>query len=478
MLAESNLSPKKILEELDKYIIGQKNAKKAVAIALRNRYRRKQVEGDIQNEISPKNIIMIGSTGIGKTEIARRLAKLSNAPFIKVEATKFTEVGYVGRDVESIIRDLVATAVSDEKKNMLKEIEEKINYEIEEEILDILLPDVNNQSSDYNHPNDSKNSFSITLGVKEVKKNKERNEEDESSSFSKTREKIKKKLQAKELEEKEIEIQLKRSFQTDAMSSGGFQEINIDNINGIMKNLFDNMQNSNKKVKISIKEARKLLKDQVADKLIDMEKVVNLAINKTENMGVVFLDEIDKIASKSENKGIDVSREGVQRDILPLVEGCTINTKYGTVKTDHILFIAAGAFHMSSPSDIIPELQGRFPIRVELNALSNEDMEAILSKPKNAITKQYQALLKTEDLDLKFTDEALKKIAEIAVEVNLNNHNIGARRLFTIMEKLLEDILFEIPETNETNVFTIDEKYVKEKLSAIVKHKDLNRYIL
>ena len=464
-----NYTPKEIVKELDKYIIGQKEAKKSVAIALRNRTRRKNVESKMQEEISPKNIIMIGSTGVGKTEVARRLAKLADAPFVKVEATKFTEVGYVGRDVESIIKDLINIAINNERKKMLLKVDKEAVQQANEAIINILFPEKNNSEQE-------DNNFSITLNVKDEEKKTEKNT---------TREKIKTKILNGEWDKKYIDVDIPPKMPSFARvlnftpdSNSGF-----DQLEGFMKNIMGNFPmdksmggNKNKKKKMQIKDAREFLKNQISEKLIDNEKIIQSAIEKTENMGIVFLDEIDKIASNEGHKGANVSREGVQRDILPLVEGSQVNTKYGIIKTDHILFIAAGAFHVSSPSDLIPELQGRFPIRVELESLKVADLEQILSKPQNSIIKQYQALLETEGVALEFKKDAIKEIAKIANECNNKTNNIGARRLSTVIEKLLEDTLFNAPDVEKKII--IDKEEVKKKLDKIVEDKDTSKYIL
>jgi len=444
------LTPKEIVSALDKYIIGQNNAKKSVAIALRNRWRRQQVEESMREEILPNNIILIGPTGVGKTEIARRLARLANAPFVKVEASKFTEVGYVGRDVESMIRDLVDISVSMVKQEKTNELQEKAKQAAEERILDILLPSFKSDSDE------EKN--------REIEEKRQR-----------TREKMRNSLKEGKLDSRTIEIDAKSDqFPTmQIFSPMGLEEmgINIQEMFGGM------MPKKMKKRKMSVKDAKKYLTHEEAQKLIDMDAVVNESIKRVENSGIVFVDEIDKVAGQKSQSGPDVSREGVQRDILPVVEGTTIVTKYGPVKTDHILFIAAGAFHMSKPSDLIPELQGRFPIRVELSSLSEEDFERILVEPQNALIKQYTAIMKTENIDLQFNKGAIKEIAKIAVEVNNRTENIGARRLHTVLTTLLEDILYNAPELEKKRV-TITAKYVKEKLDKLVTDEDLSRYIL
>ena len=442
------LTPKTIVDELDKYIVGQKNAKKAVAVALRNRWRRLQLPAKIQEDITPKNIIMIGSTGVGKTEIARRLARLTKSPFLKVEASKYTEVGYVGRDVESMIRDLVEIGV-----NMVRSEQKELHIEkakslVEERILDILLPPKPLTYSMDGHESTGKES----------------------------RDKMKEKLASGELDDRFIEIDVDEPVpHIEVLTNAGFQDMGVD-LNDMMKNMFPNKK---KKRKMKISEARGILEVQELNRLIDMDDVKSTALKRVEQSGIVFLDEIDKICSSStgNSKGGDVSREGVQRDLLPIVEGSTVNTKYGIVKTDHILFIAAGAFSMAKPSDLIPELQGRFPIRVELDALTKEDFLRILKEPENAITKQYAALLKADNVTITYTDDGIDAIADIACTVNASNENIGARRLHTIMEKLLEDIAFDAPE-NATGEIVINAEYVQSKLKEISTNLDLSRYIL
>ncbi|WP_035588869.1 ATP-dependent protease ATPase subunit HslU [Hippea jasoniae] len=448
---EEHLTPKKIVELLDKYIVGQKEAKKAIAIALRSRYRRQRVEGEIKDDITPKNILMIGPTGVGKTEIARRIAKITNAPFVKVEASKFTEVGYVGRDVESIIRDLARISYEIVKNEELKKVEDKAQKEAVERVLDILVPPL------------KKRSIYST---------------EEEERISKTREKFKEKLLNGELDEKIIEITINPQRPEQFVPFIEVAAAPIDELDSSLKDMIDNILPSKKKTrKVTVKEALRILKDEEAQKLIDKDKVKEKAIEKASNDGIVFIDEIDKIISKGNTTGADVSREGVQRDLLPIVEGSSVNTRYGVIKTDHILFIAAGAFHQAKPSDMIPELQGRFPIRVELKPLKKEDFIRILTEPKNALIKQYQALLETEGIQLKFSDSAIEKLAELAEKINKETENIGARRLHTLLEKLLEDISFEAPDLPQKEI-TIDDKYVEMKLSDIAQNRDLSRYIL
>ncbi|MGE4520026.1 MAG: ATP-dependent protease ATPase subunit HslU [Desulfobacteraceae bacterium] len=447
-----NLTPAMIEQELDKYIIGQKNAKKSVAIALRNRWRRRHVEEDLRDEISPKNIILIGSTGVGKTEIARRLAKLTGSPFVKVEASKFTEVGYVGRDVESMVRDLLNTAISMVKVEEEERVREKAGKISEEKVLDLLLPG-SGQSETQN-----------SMDVVETAETRE-----------KTREKLRKMLENGKLDEREVEVEVneRSTPMVEVFSNMGMEELGF-NFKDMMGNIFPK---NTKKRKMKVKDALKIIEDEEAASLIDMDAVSKKAIDLTEQSGIIFLDEIDKVTARTGGKGPDVSREGVQRDLLPIVEGSTVVTKYGSVKTDHILFIAAGAFHISKPSDLIPELQGRFPIRVELDSLGADDFYRILTEPQNALTLQYIALLRTEGINLSFTDEAVKEISKIAEEVNAGTENIGARRLHTIMEKLLEEILYKAPDIDEKNI-EIDGAFVKDKLSDIKNNQDLSRYIL
>lgn len=440
----STMTPREIVHELNQHIIGQEDAKRSVAIALRNRWRRMQLPENLRNEISPKNILMIGPTGVGKTEIARRLAKLAKAPFIKVEATKFTEVGYVGRDVDSIIRDLVDAAIKMLRQEETQKVRNRALDAAEERILDVLLP--------------SARSF----------------EEDGNKEESTTRQLFRKKLREGELDDKEIEINVAAaSIGVEIMAPPGMEDMTNQ-----LQSMFSSMSSEKKKLrKLTVKAALKLLQDEEAGKLVNEEELKIKAVECVEQTGIVFIDEIDKVAKRGESGGTDVSREGVQRDLLPLIEGCTVSTKYGMIKTDHILFIASGAFHLAKPSDLIPELQGRLPIRVELSALSPSDFERILIEPHASLVKQYQALLKTEEIDLSFTNDGIKRIAEIAWEVNDRTENIGARRLHTVLERLLDEISFDASERSEKNI-AIDANFVDAKLGALVKNQDLSRFIL
>ncbi|NGZ02355.1 MAG: HslU--HslV peptidase ATPase subunit [Nitrospira sp. WS238] len=452
----NSLSPRQIVEELNRYVIGQKDAKRMVAIALRNRWRRQQLSPDLRDEVMPKNIIMIGPTGVGKTEIARRLAKLAEAPFIKVEASKFTEVGYVGRDVESIIRDLTELSINMVKTQRLGSVQQKAEQQAEERLLDLLLP-----------PPPPRPGF--------VESTSETPAHPPLDSHETTRSKLRLQLREGKLDERTVEMDVKeRGLPVGVISNvGGLDDLE-NNLRDMLGGMF---QGKKKKRLMKVPEALKHLTQEEAQKLIDMDDTTREAINKVEQTGIVFLDEIDKIAGRERSSGPDVSREGVQRDLLPIVEGCTVNTKHGPVMTDHILFIAAGAFHVAKPSDLIPELQGRFPIRVELSPLSKDDFVRILTEPKGALVRQYQALLATEGLAIEFTQDGLEEIAEIAVQVNERTENIGARRLFTIMERLLEDISFEGPGWPDKRI-SISATYVRERLKDIVKDQDLSRYIL
>ncbi|WP_461832362.1 ATP-dependent protease ATPase subunit HslU [Aquifex sp.] len=438
------LTPKRIVEELNKYVIGQEEAKKAVAIALRNRWRRQKLPEKLRNEVIPKNILMIGPTGVGKTEIARRLANLINAPFIKVEATKYTEIGYVGRDVESMVRELVEVSFQMVKKEKMEEVREKARRLAEERVLDYLLP----------------RQFT-SFGIRE-------------SQDTAKREELREKLRKGELDDRTVEIEVKEKVVPMIGIAGppGLEELENQ-----IKEMLSGLIPSRKRRRVKVKEALQILEQEEAEKLIDMEEVAREAIYRAENFGIIFIDEIDKIAVKTPGHGPGVSREGVQRDLLPILEGTTVNTKYGPVRTDHILFIGAGAFHMAKPSDLIPELQGRFPIRVELKPLTKEDFKRILVEPENALTKQYIELLKTEDVYIEFTEDAIEEIAGIAEEINTKTENIGARRLHTVMEKLLEDISFNAPDMQGQTII-IDAKFVKAKLGSLVKDEELSRYIL
>jgi ATP-dependent HslUV protease ATP-binding subunit HslU len=444
-----NLTPKKIVEELDKYIIGQNNAKKAVAIAMRNRWRRQRLSPELKDEVLPKNIIMIGPTGVGKTEIARRLSRLANAAFVKVEASKFTEVGYVGRDVESMIRDLTEISVGMVKSEHIGKVQEKAKAIAEERLLDLLLP----------QPRMLKGA-----GL----------EDEERERHKETRERLRAQLKEGKLDNRYVDIEVKeKMIPFGVVSNVGLEDIEIN-----LKEMLGNfLPERSKRKKVRVPEALSILHQEEANKLIDVDKVTREAIERVEQSGIIFIDEIDKVASRGYAHGPDVSREGVQRDLLPIVEGTTVTTKHGPVKTEHILFIAAGAFHMTKPSDLIPELQGRFPIRVELDPLGRDEFVKILTEPYNALIKQYTALLLTEDVTIGFTNDAIDEIADIAEHVNEKTENIGARRLHTVLEKLLEDISFEAPE-KKNGKHVIDKKYVQEKLSEIVKDQDLSRYIL
>ncbi len=439
--ALDELTPREIVRELDKYVIGQAAAKRAVAIALRNRVRRQKLEPDMAEDVMPKNILMMGATGVGKTEIARRLAKLANSPFLKVEASKFTEVGYVGRDVESMIRDLVEISIDMVREERLDEVEERAESQAEERLLDLLMPA----------------------------------QPEESETLEKTREKLRERLRSGKLDDRMVELDVRDRGPTFEISTpNGLEDMDLTNLKDVLPGLFGGRT---RKRKMRVAEAIDYLIQEEEQKLVDMDQVTRVAIERVERSGIIFLDEIDKIAGREGSHGPDVSREGVQRDILPIVEGTTVNTRYGFVRTDHILFIAAGAFHVSKPSDLIPELQGRFPIRVELKSLSEADFIRILTEPKNALIKQYQALLDTEGIKLTFTQDALDVIASFAARVNETTENIGARRLHTILEKLLEELSFDGPDLKRKN-FKVDAVYVRKQLADIVKDQDLSRYIL
>ncbi len=443
----TQMTPPEIVSELDKHIVGQGRAKRAVAIALRNRWRRAQVEEPLRGEITPKNILMIGPTGVGKTEIARRLARLANAPFIKIEATKFTEVGYVGRDVETIIRDLVEIAIKDGRERAMKTVRDRALDAAEDRVLDTLLPPAR------------------PVGF---------NDEPAASTDTTTRQKFRKKLREGELDDKEIEIEVAQP----GMSAEIFAPPGMEELTQQLQGMFQNLGNQRKKArKLPIKEALKLLADEEAARMVNDEEVKLAAVQSVEQNGIVFLDELDKVASRSEMQGADVSRQGVQRDLLPLVEGTTVSTKYGMIKTDHILFIASGAFHLAKPSDLIPELQGRFPIRVELDSLSVEDFERILTSTDACLTRQYEALLDTEGVKVEFTEPGIRRLAEIAFQVNETTENIGARRLYTVMEKLLEEVSFDAGRAGLDSI-TVDPAYVDERLETVAESEDLARYVL
>jgi ATP-dependent HslUV protease ATP-binding subunit HslU len=447
---EAELTPQEIVAELDKYIIGQKAAKKAVAIALRNRYRRRRLPPDLADEIAPKNILMIGPTGVGKTEISRRLAKLTSSPFLKIEASKFTEVGYVGRDVESMIRDLVRISVDMVKQEKVAEIVEKARAAVEERLLDLLLPPA-------------------------PKKREDAAGEEEETSFRDTREKLRAQLRSGVLEERTVEIEVKEKTTppVEVVSNAGVEEIGFQ----IQDLLPGFLGGRTKRRKMKLKEARELILEEEEKRLVDMDQVSRLAVERVEQSGIIFLDEVDKIAGRESGRGPDVSREGVQRDLLPIIEGTTVNTRFGLVRTDHILFIGAGAFHVSKPSDLIPELQGRFPIRVELTPLTRDDFVRILTEPENALIRQYEALLGTEGVRVEFTPDAVDEIADIAEKVNADAENIGARRLHTVVEKVMEDISFAAPDVAEKSL-RIDRAYVHDHLKDILVSQDLRRFIL
>ena len=454
----ADLTPRQIVEELDKYIVGQKRAKRMVAIALRNRWRRQRLPEELRDEVLPKNILMIGPTGVGKTEISRRLAKLADAPFLKVEASKYTEVGYVGRDVESMIRDLAELAVNMVKAEHTEKFQDRAAKMGEEQLLDLLLPPPQMKPPPGVYDESRAEHVSPLT----------------SDTYDQTREKLRQQLREGKLNDRTVEIEIKeKNLPIGVISNVGMEDLEI-NLREMFGNLFPGKK---KRHRMKVPEALAFLTQEEAGRLIDMDEVVRETIHRVEQSGIIFLDEIDKVAGRERGAGPDVSREGVQRDLLPIVEGSTVNTKYGMVRTDHILFIAAGAFHVSKPSDLIPELQGRFPLRVELEPLTQEDFVRILVEPKNALIRQYVALLETEGITLDFKEDAIQEIASIAVRVNEQTENIGARRLFTIMERLLEEISFEAPQLKEKKV-TIDAKYVQEKLSDIVKDQDLSRYIL
>ncbi|ETT53657.1 MULTISPECIES: ATP-dependent protease ATPase subunit HslU [unclassified Paenibacillus] len=466
-MVNQSLTPRQIVTELDKYIVGQKQAKKSVAVALRNRYRRSLLSEELRDEVVPKNILMIGPTGVGKTEIARRLAKLVNAPFIKVEATKFTEVGYVGRDVESMVRDLVETSIRMVKLERTEKVKDRAEELANDRIVAILVPSTSKGKS-------QRNPFEMIFGGNNGG-TEDTKEEPEDGSLSERRRGIKFKLLAGQLEDDVIEIDVEDTTPSmmDMFAGQGNDQMGMN-----MQEMFGNLlPKRTKKRKLPIREARKVLIQDEAAKLIDTDDMIQESVARAEQSGIIFIDEIDKVASQGKGSGPDVSREGVQRDILPIVEGSTVMTKYGPVKTDYVLFIAAGAFHIAKPSDLIPELQGRFPIRVELSSLTLEDFVSILTEPENALTKQYVHLLQTENIEIQFQKEAIQEIAKIAASVNQNMENIGARRLHTILEKLLEDLSFEAPELTLDRV-VITPEYVREKLAGIAQDRDLSQYIL
>ncbi|SER06172.1 ATP-dependent HslUV protease ATP-binding subunit HslU [Gracilibacillus ureilyticus] len=462
-----NLTPRQIVDKLDQYIIGQQAAKKAVAVALRNRYRRMQLEEALRNEIVPKNILMIGPTGVGKTEVARRLAKLVGAPFIKVEATKYTEVGYVGRDVESMVRDLIETAVRMVKEEEMEKVKPKAEEVANKRLVQLLVPSKKRNSQ-------TKNPFEMFMNPSQQGSSEDQADNEQNEEIKMKRSQMKKLLELGELEDNivTVEVEEKSPSMMDMLQGSGMEQMGMN----IQDAFGQFLPKKKKKQKMKVSEARKVLTQQEAQKLVDMDSVAQKAIDKAEHTGIIFIDEIDKVAVKQEN-GATVSREGVQRDILPIVEGSSVVTKYGPVKTDHMLFIAAGAFHMAKPSDLIPELQGRFPIRVEFEKLSVADFERILVEPSNALLKQYKALLETEGITIEFDSKAITRIAEIAFEVNQETDNIGARRLHTILEKLLEELSFEASEIGVGNI-AITENYVNEKLKSIAKNKDLSQFIL
>jgi ATP-dependent HslUV protease ATP-binding subunit HslU len=464
-VALDELTPREIVRELDKYVVGQNQAKRAVAIALRNRMRRQKLSAELAEEVIPKNIIMIGPTGVGKTEIARRLAKLANSPFMKVEASKFTEVGYVGRDVESMIRDLVEIAIDMVREEKLEDVADKAEMNAEERLLDLLLPSMPAQVPPRPAAHDPQQiGFNIDNEPLLA-----------GEPGSRTREKLRQQLREGKLDERIVELEVREKSMPafEIITNQGVEEMDV-NMKDMLPNIFGQRT---KKRKMKVSEAFEYLIQEEEQRLVDMDQVTRIAVERVENSGIIFLDEIDKIAGREGGHGPDISREGVQRDILPIVEGTTVNTRYGMVRTDHILFIAAGAFHVSKPSDLIPELQGRFPIRVELQSLTVEDFIKILTEPKSSLTKQYIALLDTEGLKLEFTSEALAEVANFAFRVNEGTENIGARRLHTIMEKVLDEISFEAPDMKEKQV-TIDADYVRKTLTDIVKDQDLSRYIL
>ncbi|MEC1626448.1 MULTISPECIES: HslU--HslV peptidase ATPase subunit [Bacillus] len=467
-MEKTPLTPRQIVDRLDQYIVGQQDAKKAVAVALRNRYRRSLLDEKLKDEVVPKNILMMGPTGVGKTEIARRIAKLSGAPFIKIEATKFTEVGYVGRDVESMVRDLVETSVRLIKEEKINEVKEQAEENANKRIVRLLVPGKKKQSG-------VKNPFEMFFGGSQPN-GEDETESQEEANIEEKRKRMAHQLALGELEDHyvTVEVEEQQPSMFDMLQGSGMEQMGM-NMQDALSGL---MPKKKKRRKMTVREARKVLTNEEASKLIDMDEVSQEAVHRAEESGIIFIDEIDKIAKNGgASSSADVSREGVQRDILPIVEGSTVVTKYGSVKTDHVLFIAAGAFHMAKPSDLIPELQGRFPIRVELSKLTVDDFVRILVEPDNALLKQYQALLQTEGISLEFSDEAIHKIAEVAYHVNQETDNIGARRLHTILERLLEDLSFEAPDVTMEKI-TITPQYVEEKLGTIAKNKDLSQFIL
>ena len=472
------LTPQQIVAELDKYIVGQQKAKRAVAIALRNRWRRQRVEEELRDEIVPNNIILIGPTGVGKTEIARRLARLAGAPFVKVEASKFTEVGYVGRDVESMIRDLVDMSVNMVRDEREADVEEVAQERVEERLLDLLLPQPDDDGPDDDGVQPPQRPRAFIVGTDARAREEELTDEDERRRIKerreRTREKLRTLLRDGKLEERMVDVEIQQNLPIENM----MMPMGAEGMDNFTEMLQEMMPKRKKRRTVSIAEARRILLQDELDKLVDMDEVVNEALERAEDMGIVFLDEVDKIAGERGGQGgPDVSREGVQRDLLPIVEGSTVSTKYGMVRTDHVLFVAAGAFHVSKPSDLIPELQGRFPIRVELSALTEADFVRILTEPKNALIRQYQALIGTENAQLDFTEDGIAEITRIAADVNHRMENIGARRLHTVLTTLLDDVLFDLPERG-TAPIRIDAAQVRERLKSIVEDEDLRRYIL
>lgn len=461
------MTPREIVAELDKYIVGQDAAKKAVAIAIRNRWRRQQLPPDMRKDVTPKNIIMIGPTGVGKTEIARRLAQLVGAPFLKIEATKYTEVGYVGRDVESMIRDITESSIGMVKAEQRRLVETQATERVNERLLDLLLP-----NTEYEPDADEDETDETNLDEDERAERKRKR--DERNRVKRTRDKMKARLLAGELDDRNVELTVEQK----AVPVQIFSNLGMENMDVDFQNMFDKiMPKSNQNRQVTVKDARKILMEQETEALIDRQTVTEKAVTLVENQGIIFLDELDKVCGPSSSHGPDVSRQGVQRDLLPVVEGTTVNTRYGPVKTDHILFIAAGAFHLSKPSDLMPELQGRFPIRVELTDLKKEDFLRILTEPKHALTKQYAELLATEGVKLSFSQDGIEALADIAFEVNRTTQNIGARRLHTILERVVEDISYEGPDLKEKNV-VIDAKYVRGRLQEIMEKEDLSKFIL